>query len=263
MFWGAGIGYETPLRDDLLEAIPELSPELLSIVPRQFFGCPGELDALAERWPLVMHCGGASVGTVGSPPAPWVAAVAELVSRARPLLLSERLAMTRSPDGLDLGHPAPLWLTDDQLDVATANIEHLQRALGVPVAIQNVPATFQLAPADYEEPEFFAELTRRTRCGVHLDLDALVTTAHNFGEPAAARLDRYPLDRVWLVAVGVAAGDEVSSLLASLRGRAHVRGILVQGEGNARLDEQVTEARRARRIWTDGSRAHASGDHQR
>ena len=32
-------------------------------MPEHFFAHPGEIDALAERYPLVFHCVGLSVGT--------------------------------------------------------------------------------------------------------------------------------------------------------------------------------------------------------
>lgn len=255
MFWGAGISYEAGLRDPLLRAQPEAAPELLEIVPADFFGQPGELDDLAERWPLLMHGNGASLGSVDGPSREWLAGVAEVVDRARPLVMSAFVAMTRSPSGIDLGSPVPLWMTHEQLEVVVANVDAIAGAVRLPVALENFSSSMRFEPADFDEPEFLTALTRRTRCGLHLHLGALVAQARARGIDPRSWLDRYPLERVWIVHVDEAPGsdDGLFEMLGMLRGRADVRGIVVDGDGDGTLGTRVTRARRARRVWTHGA----------
>lgn len=256
MFWGAGIEYEASWRDDLLAAAPEDAPEFLEIAPAHFFGQPGRLDDLAERWPIVMRGEGGSLGTAMSPSRPWISAVNELVHRARPLVFTEYLAMTHSADGIDLGHRAPLWYTLAQLEIVIANVKLLKRALGIPVALENIAAPFIFAPADFEEPEFMTRVVNETGCGIHLDLTGLVVTSRALGVEPEDLLARYPLDKIWLVHLAGSGEDleRAVAMLDGLRGRAHVRGIVIDTEPDAvGLEARVTRARQARRVWTHGA----------
>jgi uncharacterized protein (UPF0276 family) len=131
-----------------------------------------------------------------------------LAARAKPILVSDHLAMTRSPAGIDLGHLCPLLPVKETLDLVAGRLSAFQDLLAAPIALENIALPFEL-PGDLTEAELFTELVSRTGCGMLLDLTNLVLNARNFGFDPALRLEAYPLEAVWQVhlAGGLKIGD--------------------------------------------------------
>lgn len=268
-FVGAGIGYRREHRDALLAAPPGAAPAVLEVMPDHLFAEPEAIDALAARYPIVFHDAGLSLGTAGDP-GPGKARlrrIAELAARARPVLFSEHLALTRSPSGIDLGHLAPLWLTHELLELLVDRVNAVQDALGMPVALENIAAPFEVPGGDLTEPELLARLVERTGCGVLLDLANLLYTARNGGLDAPAMLREYPLAAVmqvhlaggvleqdgWIDSHSEPVEDATYALLAQLRRSAPaVRAIIVERDAKlGALGELVAEATRAEQIWKE------------
>jgi uncharacterized protein (UPF0276 family) len=231
-----------------------------------FFADVAAIEPLAEAYPLVLHEVGMSIGTAraGHVDRATVGRVLELVTLARPKLLSEHLAMTRSPSGIDLGHLCPIWRTEAALAMLVDRVRAWQDVFGIPIALENIAAPFEIPDADMSESEFFSRLVDATGCGLLLDLTNLALDAKNFGFEAATRLSRYPLESVWQVhlAGGRRHGDwhldshsepvdDVSyTLLEALRPRAPLQAIVIERDDNLPpLEDLVREARRARHVW--------------
>jgi hypothetical protein len=269
-FLGAGVGYRREHREALLAAAPDEAPAVLEVMPDHCFAEPESIDELAERYPIVFHDVGLSLGTAGGlnlTAAARLRRIAELAARAKPVLFGEHLALTRSPSGIDLGHLAPLWLTHELLELLVARVGAVQDALGVPVVLENIAAPFEVPGGDLTEPELFARLVERTGCGLLLDLTNLLYTARNRGLDPAAMLRAYPLAAVmqvhlaggvqgrdgWVDSHSEPVEDESFALLAELRRAAPaVRAIIVERDDKlGSLDELVAEAARAERIWKE------------
>src|SRR5688572_20002306 len=110
-FVGAGIGYRARYRAELLAL--ETAPSVLEIVPDHFFAAPAEIEALAARFALVFHDVGLSLATIDrrdERARRRLRRLRDLVDRARPLVFSDHLALTRS-QRVDLGHLCPVWMT--------------------------------------------------------------------------------------------------------------------------------------------------------
>lgn len=263
-FLGAGIGYRRAHRAALLAG---QGPRVLELMPDHFFADPAGIEALADRHAIVFHDVGLSLGTAGdgSWARPRLARLRELVLRARPLLFSEHLALTRDAQGVELGHLAPLWRSAAQLQVLVDHLGALQDVLGLPIALENIAAPFDI-PGGMSEPEFFCELVRRSGCGMLLDLTNLLLNARNHGFDVRQRLREYPLEAVWQVhlAGGYRDGqqvwidshsepveDESFALLTELdRARDCLLTIVVERDDKlGSLDGLLAEARRAERVW--------------
>lgn len=146
------------------------------------------VERLRERYPFSIHAVGLSLGSIEGVDAAHLARVAGLVKRVQPDLVSEHLSWS-SFGGRYFNDLLPLPYTEEALAVVAANVDRVQQALGRRVSIENPSCYLGFRHSTMSEPEFLAELARRTGCGLLLDINNVVVTAHNL------RLD----PRGWLV----------------------------------------------------------------
>ncbi len=265
MTWlGAGIGYRKVHRDALLAGG---GPRVLEVMPDHFFADPSAIEPLAERYPIVVHDVGLSIATAGHDELrrTRVARIKQLAALARPVLVSDHLALTRSPSGIDVGHLAPIWRSEAQLAIVIDGVRALQDVLGLPIALENIAAPLEL-PGGMPEPEFFARLVDATGCGMLLDLTNLLFNARNQSFDVRARLREYPLEAVqqvhlaggfvdasgvWIDSHSEPVESESYALLGELgRARTSVRTIVVERDDHlGDLAELTREADQAQRIW--------------
>lgn len=199
---GPGISYRRPYHQALLqltgaERSTATGRLVLEIIPDHFFTQPEALATLAERFDIVFHDVGVSLATVGQDTArrQRLRQIRTLVEVAHPVLFSDHLAMTVSPEGLDGGHLVPAWYTEAVLAQVVQHVQQCQDVLGLPCAVENIAAPF-LLPAPLSEAAFFTQLVARTGCGLLLDLANLLCNARNFHHDAASLLAQYPLAAV-------------------------------------------------------------------
>ena len=162
-----------------------------------------ELDLLADHFPLIPHGLNLSLGSAEGLDLAYLDAVAALVRRLDPPWWSEHIAMTRA-GGVEIGHLAPVPWTREALDILARNLDEVRRRVDVPLILENITYAVALPGAEMGEADFLAELTRRTGCGLLLDVTNLHTNAINHGLDPAGLLVNYPLDRV--VQLHVAGG---------------------------------------------------------
>lgn len=268
LWLGPGIGYRRRYRTALhTDEFPDLG--VLEITPDHFFAHPEELERLAEKWPLVFHDVGSSVATEGTTAESQARfrRVETLVRRVKPKLFSDHLALTVAPDGTEVGHLLPAWLTKTTLRRVSDRVRAWQDTLGVPVALENIALPFLIPEADYDEPDFLAELVHQTDCRLLLDLTNLLYNGRNFDFDPKARIHAYPLEAV--VEVHLAGGfvkdghwvdshstpvEEASyRLLEDLKGRAPLQTIIVERDGHLpELSELLKEAKQAEIRWKEG-----------
>jgi uncharacterized protein (UPF0276 family) len=281
-FVGAGIGYRARYLRALLSGEPVVP--VLEVIPGHFGTSPELLEQLADRYAIVFHEVGLSLGTAAAGARAAAAlrarmdAVRALAARVRPRWFTDHLALTCSPEGVDLGHLLPMFYTQQALALAIDRVRAWQDVLGVNVALENITWPFELAGADFGEAEFLSALVAATGCQVLLDLCNLLCNARNFGFDARARLRDYPLEAVvqvhlaggqaqgahhggdqdsqdiwWLDSHARAVEDECYGLLAALRGRAAPHAIIVErDQALPELAVLVAEARHAERVWRGG-----------
>ncbi|HLK92241.1 MAG TPA: DUF692 family protein [Polyangia bacterium] len=267
-FVGGGVGYRRVHRAALLAPGP--GPELLEIMPEHFFAAPAEIEPLAGRYPLVFHSVGLSVGTAAGDQAgdavtrAALGRVRELTRRARPLFVSDHLAFTRSPGGIDLGHLCPLPCTEETYALVAARVRAWQAIIEAPIALENIAHPFRWPGDTMTEAQLFRRLTAETGCGLLLDLTNLLYDARNFGGAPADLLVQYPLEAVWGVhlAGGVEGSDrfwndthdqavdeEAYALLRRVARLPALRAVVVERDGRVPpLGELCAEARRAAEI---------------
>lgn len=192
---GVGVGYRRALTQFISSNRDQI--DCLEIVVEQFLdqqSWEAELEQVLSFGPVIPHGLNMSIGSCAPLPDTYVEQVRDLCRFVDAAYYSDHLCITRMP-GIDIGHLTPLWYTWEQLDRVARNVELLQDRLQLPLALENITAGF-LLPGDLEEPEFFAELTKRTGCFALLDLNNIVVNAANLGHCAHHYLARFPLSSV-------------------------------------------------------------------
>lgn len=153
------------------------------------------LDAIRCQHPLSLH--GVSLSLAGAEPLDdeALAALAALVRRVEPALVSEHLAWSRQ-GGSYLPDLLPFPRSAEALATVCANVGRVQDTLGRPVALENPSHYLALDGHDRDEIDFLDEIARRTGCSLLLDINNVYVSARNLGLSAERYLDAFPARHV-------------------------------------------------------------------
>lgn len=194
---GAGIGWRHELRGFLRDERESLG--FVELMPEHVLDAPPEAQADilrdAKAFPVVTHSVSMSIGSAEGPDASFLEGMRRVSDDVAAPWASDHLCFTRAA-GRSLGQLVPLPCTDEALDVVVRNVRTAQRALGRPLALENVTRYFTYPDEDFDEPEFFSRLAQETGCFVLLDVANVWNNARNVGMDAEKYLRGFPLDRV-------------------------------------------------------------------
>lgn len=141
------------------------------------------LQHVRRDLPVSLHGVGLSLGSAEGLD-PWhLDRLAGLVARVEPDRVSDHASFARGRLGgvraVHANDLLPLAFTLAQLDILAGNVQQVQDRLRRPLLVENLSSYVGWSDADYTEPEFFAELGRRTGCGLLLDVNNLMVNAKN------------------------------------------------------------------------------------
>lgn len=153
------------------------------------------VERLREDYDVSVHAVGLSLGSVDGLDEVHLDRVATLIRRLEPALVSDHLAWSGMA-GRYFNDLLPLPYTEEALGVVERNVHRLQERLGRQVLVENPSCYLAFAHSTLSEPEFLAELARRTGCGLLLDANNIVVTAHNLRLDPGAWLDGLPVTAV-------------------------------------------------------------------
>ncbi|MDP3294224.1 MAG: DUF692 domain-containing protein [Nevskia sp.] len=214
----AGIGLRDPYAVEIDDARPAIG--WLEVHSENYFGHDrhrhSRLQRLRADYPLSLHGVGLSLGSVDPPDAVHVAALAALVDRYQPWLVSEH-ACWGSIGGLHSNNLMPLPRTREAVDVLCRHVEQLQTALGRKIALENVSTYLEFAGAEYSEAGFLAAVAQRSGCSLLLDLNNLYVNQINHGADAIQAIADIPADQV--VAYHLAGGEDRGHTLIDTHSR--------------------------------------------
>jgi hypothetical protein len=150
---------------------------------------------IREFYPLSLHGVGLSLGSAGGIDRRHLRRLKALVNIVEPVLVSEHLAWSVA-DGAYLNDLLPVPGRPEALAIVGENISEVQEALGRSILIENPSAYFRYQHSPIPEPEFLAELARRTGCGLLCDINNIWVSAYNLGFDPVAYIDALPADAV-------------------------------------------------------------------
>ena len=201
---GVGIGLRQPHYEQVLEGRPPLA--FVEVHSENFFADGGAALAVLrqarETYPLSLHGVGLALGSAAGLD-PWhLDRLERLVQRIEPVRVSDHASfarIARRDGGFVHGNDLlPIGLNEAALDILAGNVMAVQDRLRCPILVENLSAYLSFADDAIDEPAFFAQLCRRTGCGMLLDVNNLMVNALN-ADPvdAAARclayIDALPL----------------------------------------------------------------------
>lgn len=177
------------------------------------------LQAIRERHPISLHGVGLSLAGEAPLDRSHLTRLSELAARINPALVSEHLAWSRWGDAYypDL---LPFPRTREALRRLVDNVDRAQTALGRPIAIENPTHYVRLDGHAWDEIDFLREVSRRTGCGLLLDVNNVFVSGNNLAFDAARYIDAFPAELVQEVHIAGHASDAAhgSSLLVDTHG---------------------------------------------
>jgi uncharacterized protein (UPF0276 family) len=90
----------------------------------------------------------------------------------------------------------PLPLTEETLDVVSANVDQTQDRLGRIILVENPSGYLAFEQSSLSEATFLTRLTERTGCGLLLDVNNLFISGANLGVDTAEWLSIVPANAV-------------------------------------------------------------------
>lgn len=216
---GHGIGLRTRHFADFLSARPAV--DWVEAVTENFLAPGGRPLAVLEKvradLPVVLHGVSLAIGSVDPIPERYLAELAGLVRRLEPALVSDHLCWG-THRGQYVHDLLPLPYTEESLAHVASRVALVQERIGRQLLLENPSAYVAFRDSTLTEWEFLSELTRRTGCGILLDVNNVHVSAHNLGFDPHAYLAGLPPERIGYLHL---AGhtDEGAYLLDSHAGR--------------------------------------------
>jgi uncharacterized protein (UPF0276 family) len=271
----AGIGLRTPHLEEIARVRPATG--FFEIHAENYLaGSPAlqSVERLRADYAFSVHAVGLSLGSADGLDEAHLTRVAGLIRRLEPALVSDHLSWSTF-GGRYFNDLLPLPYTEEALAVAVRNVQRLQEALGRRVSVENPSCYLGFAQSTLNEPDFLAELSRRTGCGLLLDVNNIAVTAHNLRlDPRdwlrlpAEAVTQYHLaghavndadgEPILIDDHGSPVGEGVWALFGEIVGHIGARPTLVEWDTDLPpLSVLLDEAARADRALTIGGR-HAA-----
>ncbi|MEN5315075.1 DUF692 domain-containing protein [Pseudomonas koreensis] len=193
----AGLGLKTGHFTEVLGSLPDLGFFEVHAENYMVDGGPFHhfLGLIREQYPLSLHGVGLSIGAEGPLDIQHLQRLKNLIERYQPHSFSEHLAWS-SHGPVFLNDLLPLAYDTPTLNRVCEHIDQLQTTLKRTMLLEN-PATylgFQRSTLD--EPDFIAEVVRRSGCGLLLDVNNVYVSCINHQRDPLTYLDALPLHTV-------------------------------------------------------------------
>ncbi len=194
---GVGLGLRSVHYTHIVESQPEVDWfEILSENYMQTAGRPLEwLDAIAARYPVVMHGVSLSIGSTDPLDRAYLAELRALRDRTRARWVSDHLCWT-GVSGKNTHDLLPMPYSEEALRHVVERVRAVQDFLGAPLALENPSTYVELASGEMPEWEFLGRMAEEADCALLLDVNNVFVSAFNHGFDPRDYLAAVPFDRV-------------------------------------------------------------------
>jgi uncharacterized protein (UPF0276 family) len=194
---GIGLGLRTVHYSRILETNPAVDWfEILSDNYLETKGRPLDyLDAIADRYPVVMHGVSLSIGSTDPLDRAYVESLRALRDRTGARWVSDHLCWT-GVSGRNTHDLLPLPYTEEALAHVVGRVKEVQDILGAPLALENPSTYVEFGGNAMPEWEFLGRLCEAADAAILLDVNNVYVSAYNHGFDPKEYLRAIPFDRV-------------------------------------------------------------------
>ena len=195
------LGYGLGLRNEYYEQILEQSPAVdwFEVVSENYLVQGGKalyyLDAIAERYPLVMHGVSLSIGGPHALDTDYLKQIKQLAERIQPAWISDHLCWSRG-SAHQLHDLLPLPYTEESLYHVAGRVRQVQDVLQRPLVLENVSSYVRSKVDEFTEWEFLNALAHLSGCQLLLDVNNVYVSSRNHGFDAWTFIRNLPPESI-------------------------------------------------------------------
>jgi len=203
-FLGAGMGFRPFYFDEIvddpskLDFFELLTENYLTVIEGKATVAPRRremIERLCELKPLVLH--GVSLSIAGTDPLnrEYLQGLRELADFCSPQWITDHLCWTSYGETYTQ-ELLPFPHTEENLEWVGSRVDYVQNFLKRPVGFENL-SSYIRPESDMSEAEFLAELSKKTGCGILLDINNLIVSRINFDVDPIAAIRSLPSHSIW------------------------------------------------------------------
>jgi uncharacterized protein (UPF0276 family) len=193
----SGLGLKPRHVQQILASLPEVG--FVEIHAENYMGDGGplhrQLEQVRTRYDLSVHGVGLSIGSDEPLDRAHLDRLSTLLARYEPQSFSEHLAWS-GHGGVFLNDLLPVPYDEAMLARVCDHVDEVQARLGRPMLLENPSTYLAWDRSTMAEPQFLAEVARRTGCGLLLDVSNVFVSAANLGFDAGRALAAFPIEHV-------------------------------------------------------------------
>jgi len=194
---GYGLGLRHEYYDEILSNHPAV--DWYEILSENYMVDGGKplyyLDAIAERYPLVMHGVAMSIGATKGLDMDYLQELKSLANRVKPRWISDHLCWTGS-DHSNLHDLMPLPYNDETVKHVVERVKRVQDYLGEIFLLENVSSYVTYTHSVMTEWEFFSAIVEEADCMMLLDINNIYVSARNHNFDPMDYIHGVPKNRV-------------------------------------------------------------------
>ncbi len=194
---GLGVGLRSVHFPYILEHEPDV--DWFEVISENFMDSRGRaryvLEAIAERYPVVMHGVSLSIGSTDPLTFDYLRKLRRLADEINPHWISDHLCWT-GVLGLNAHDLLPLPLNEDSLEHVFERVNVVQDFLERPLVLENPSSYVTFAGSTLTEWEFLTQLAAATGCGLLLDVNNVYVSSVNHDFDPREYIENVPHHRV-------------------------------------------------------------------
>ena len=194
---GAGASFKPEHLSSIMES--RFNSAFFEIHAENYMGKGGaphaQLSVLRQDYPISVHGVGLSIGAPGRLDPEHLSRLVKIVERYQPVMVSEHLAWS-THDDIYLNDLLPVPYNKEVLDRVCDHIDEVQTALGRQMLLENPSTYVMFETSNMSETDFIRDISKRTGCGLLLDINNVFISATNHNYVPEDYLAAFPLDRV-------------------------------------------------------------------
>lgn len=204
----SGVGLKSQHYQDIIDQRPHIG--WFEIHAENYMGDGGlphqMLTRIRELYPISLHGVGLSIGAAQELDLEHLNRLRAVKERYETGLFSEHLAWS-THDNAYYPDLLPVPYNEETLNRVAEHIDQVQHVMKCQMLLENPSTYLAFETSTMTEIEFLTQLTKRTGCGLLLDVNNVFVSATNQGYDAFGYIDAFPLDAVGEIHLAGHASD--------------------------------------------------------